>query len=135
MEAGGDADIFPAIDQTAEVEALVETEPASGRIDILSTTRANLSGAQFRLLDRLMISAFVLMNFIFWPSKLMLALIPILVRQGRVINIGDKLLPPMPMWAAYQASKKRRPVVSRGGPGLNARGSVPPSICRWCAPE
>lgn len=132
---GGHADIFPCdLTKTAEVEALVEElNRLPDGIDIfVSNAGKSIRRSIFDSLDRLHdFSRTMNLNY-FGPVQLMLALIPILVaRQGQVINISaiNVLLPPMPMWAAYQASKSAFDQWFRAvAPELNARGISPTTI-------
>ena len=68
----------------------------------------------------------------FAPVKLLLSVIPLLKKsQGQIINIStvNVLLPPLPRWAAYQASKAAFDTWLRSAaPELNAMGIATSSV-------
>lgn len=108
---GGQAEIIPCdLTKTDEVEELLARilQHPNGIDIFVSNAGKSIRRSVFDSLDRLHDATRTMnLNYVA-PVQLMLALIPGLVdRQGQVINISavNVLLPPLPKWAAYQASK------------------------------
>jgi short-subunit dehydrogenase len=133
--AGGQADIFSCdLTNPAEVQALIEQlhQRPKGIDIVVSNAGKSIRRSIFDSLDRFHDFGRTMNLNYFGPVQLMLSLIPDLVaRQGHVINISavNVLLAPLPMWAAYQASKTAFDQWFRTvAPELNARGVRTTSI-------
>lgn len=131
---GGRADIF-ACDLTNrdDVDALLVQLQLAGAIDIVvNNAGKSIRRSIFDSLDRFHDFTRTMNLNYFGPVQLLLGLIPGLVAQrGQVINISaiNVLLAPMPMWAAYQASKSAFDQWLRTvAPELNARGVATTTI-------
>ena len=131
---GGWADSFPCdLTDRAAVDALLSQLQPLGAIDIVvNNAGKSIRRSIFDSLDRFHDFTRTMNLNYFGPVQLLLALIPGLVAQrGQVINISaiNVLLAPMPMWAAYQASKSAFDQWLRTvAPELNARGVATTTI-------
>ncbi|MCE7987373.1 MAG: SDR family NAD(P)-dependent oxidoreductase [Caldilinea sp. CFX5] len=131
---GGRADIFPCdLTNAAAVQALLTQLQELGGIDIfVNNAGKSIRRSIFASLDRFHDFTRTMNLNYFGPVQLLLGLIPGLVaRQGQVINISaiNVLLAPMPLWAAYQASKSAFDQWLRTvAPELNARGVATTTI-------
>lgn len=131
---GGRADIFACdLTNTTEVQALLVQLQQVGAIDIVvNNAGKSIRRSIFASLDRFHDFTRTMNLNYFGPVQLLLGLIPGLVAQrGQVINISaiNVLLAPMPMWAAYQASKSAFDQWLRSvAPELNARGVATTTI-------
>lgn len=108
---GGQAEIIPCdLTKADEVQMLIDRlRQQPDGIDIfVSNAGKSIRRSIFDSLDRMHDFTRTMNLNYFAPVQLMLALIPgLIARQGHVINISalNVGLPPMPQWAAYQASK------------------------------
>ncbi len=126
---GGSAEIFPLdLRDEQALDAFAATLRAREKgIDVfVSNAGKSIRRALFDSLDRFHdYSRTMSLNY-YAPVKLCLALIPGLVeRSGQIIHVSaaNVLLPPVPGWAAYQASKTAFDQWFRAvAPELNARG-------------
>jgi short-subunit dehydrogenase len=126
---GGRADVYPCdLRNVDQVRALLEEfHQLPNGVDIfVNNAGHSIRRSVFDSLDRLHdFTRTMNVNYL-GPVQLMLSLIPVFVaRQGHVINVSavNVLLAPMPMWAAYQASKTAFDQWFRCvAPELNARG-------------
>jgi NAD(P)-dependent dehydrogenase (short-subunit alcohol dehydrogenase family) len=132
---GGRADIFPCdlTDRDAVAALLAQLQQEPGGIDIfVNNAGKSIRRSIFDSLDRFHDFTRTMNLNYFGPVQLLLGLIPGLVaRQGQVINISaiNVLLAPMPLWAAYQASKSAFDQWLRTvAPELNARGVATTTI-------